>query len=121
MRAGTRLVNDTLEIVTFGGLVLRRNGITLPGLTYRKAEALLIYVASTRRPHSREILATMFWDDLGQERALNNLRVLLTHLRPQFAPFLTITRPTIAFNPELPYHFDVEAFEQGLRALRQPG
>ena len=32
----------------------------------RKALALLIYLAITRRPHSRDALATLFWPDYDQ-------------------------------------------------------
>ncbi|MBE7469693.1 MAG: tetratricopeptide repeat protein [Anaerolineales bacterium] len=43
-------------------------------LPRRKALALLIYLAASGQPHSRDALATLFWPDLNQQRARANLR-----------------------------------------------
>ena len=40
----------------------------------RKALALLIYLAVTRRTHSRDSLATLFWPDYDQSSARADLR-----------------------------------------------
>src|SRR5438034_186110 len=54
---------DRLEIVTLGGLAIRRNGRLLTGFVSRKAEALLVYLACTGREHARESLADLLWDE----------------------------------------------------------
>jgi predicted ATPase/DNA-binding SARP family transcriptional activator len=43
-------------------------------LQRRKALALLIYLAVSGQPHSRDALATLFWPNLDQQRARTNLR-----------------------------------------------
>ena len=57
-------MNDLLEISTLGRLAIRLAGEPVTGLDSRKIEALLVYLACTGRPHSRDVLA-----DLLQERA----------------------------------------------------
>jgi len=52
------------------------------GLTTRKAQALLAYLAVERaRPHTRDYLATLLWADTGDERARHNLRQALSKIR----------------------------------------
>jgi TolB-like protein/Tfp pilus assembly protein PilF len=52
------------------------------GLTTKKAQALLAYLAVERaRPHTRDHLATMLWADTGDERARHNLRQALSKIR----------------------------------------
>lgn len=101
-----------LEIFTLGTLEIRLDGAPLPELASRKAEALLVYLVCNPRPHSREVLATFFWDDRPQSRALGNLSVLLTSLRKHLAPYLHITRYTVAFDPQSPYRLDAEQLER---------
>lgn len=84
-----------LEIQTLGGLSLRLDETAVSSFASRKAEALLLYLACNPRPHARETLATMFWDDSPQQRSLANLSVLLTSLRKQVAPFIKSSRHDI--------------------------
>ena len=70
-----------LDIMTLGGLTILLDGEPVQGLASRKAEALLVYLAVTGRPHAREHLATMLWDDRPLGRSLANLSVLLNSLK----------------------------------------
>jgi len=106
-----------LQMRLLGGLRLDRDGAPLTGFVSNKAPALLAYLAVTRRPHSRDALATLFWGDLPDADAKNNLRQALTNLRRVVEPNLIITRDTLEFNAETPYFLDVTAFE---RSLKQP-
>jgi DNA-binding SARP family transcriptional activator len=113
-------MNDVLEIELLGGLTIRRGGAPVTGFASRKAGALLAYLACTGRPHPREVLATMFWDERSQAQAMANLRVVLSSLHHLLGLYITITQQTVAFNRESPHWLDVEAFHQGVReALRQ--
>jgi len=38
-------------------------------ITLRKASALLVYLAMTKQPHSRDSLATLLWPEAGQRDA----------------------------------------------------
>ena len=104
-----------LEITTLGGLVIRRDGEAVTDLVTRKAEALLVYLACTGRPHAREVLAEMLWEERTPERALGNLRVALTSLRKQVGPYFTIERDSVTANPEAGIRLDVAGLEEALR------
>jgi len=93
-------MNDTLEITTLGGLEVRIGGEPVSGFYSRKVEALLVYLACTRRPQSRDVLADLLWDDLSQSRAMGNLRVVLHSLRQQLGPYVEISRTTVALKSE---------------------
>src|SRR5215471_1934056 len=81
-----RDMNDSLEISTLGRLAIRRNGMMMADFSTRKVEALLVYLACTGRPHSREQLAELLWDDRPQAQSLTNLRATLSRLNGQVAP-----------------------------------
>jgi DNA-binding SARP family transcriptional activator len=88
-----------LEIFTLGGVRILRGGEPVLGLSNRKAEAILIYLASTRRPQPREVLADLLWDERTQSQALAYLRVALSALRKALWGSLVIGRDTVALNP----------------------
>lgn len=111
-------MRDLLAIFLCGGVRIERANAPVTGLASRKAEALLAYLVCTRRPHSREKLATLLWDDRPQAQALGNLSVLLTSLRQRLAPFLTITRQNVAFNLDSDHSLDTAEFEQRIREAR---
>ena len=120
-----------LEIRTLGGLLINKDGEILPPFDARKVEALLVYLACTARPQSREVLADLLWDDLSQSRALANLRVVLHSLRRRLEPYLEITRTTVALKSESDpsaglteqqaIWLDVTELEESLTAVREGG
>ena len=81
------------------------------GLASRKVEVLLVYLACTGRPHSREALAELLWKGRSQEWAPGNLRVALTSLRKHLGDHVTITRQTVALEPEEGILVDALEFE----------
>ncbi len=101
-----------LIIRLLGGFQLTWQGQPLTGFKSRKAEALVAYLVCQPRPHARETLATMFWDESSQEQALANLRKLLTELPASLADYLHITRQTITFDSEKSHWLDAAAFQQ---------
>ncbi|MBX3052054.1 MAG: tetratricopeptide repeat protein [Caldilineaceae bacterium] len=109
-------VTAQLTIRLLGTVSIELGGEPLAGLPSRKAEALLIYLACHPRPLPREFLAELFWDDRPQEQALANLRSILSSLRRGLAPFLTITRQTIAFRHDSNTWLDLNAFTAALEA-----
>jgi DNA-binding SARP family transcriptional activator/predicted ATPase len=62
----------------------------------RKALALLAYLTVTRRPHSRDALATLLADAATDEEARGQFRSTLLDLRRQVSAFLVVDRDTIA-------------------------
>ena len=107
-----------LEIRTFGGLQLTTGGQTVTGLASRKAEALLVYLAVTGRPHSREILANLFWDERSQTQSLANLRTVLSSLRQNIGDYLEISRDYAGINPDAEIWLDLQEFEQQIGSAR---
>ncbi len=53
-----------LNLFLFGPPRVELGGATV-NLKRRKALALLIYLAMSQQPHSRDFLATLFWKVLG--------------------------------------------------------
>ena len=88
------------------------------GLETRKVEALLIYLASNRRAHPREVLAELLWEERSQQQAQSNLRAALTNLRQILGEYVTIDRDTAALNPQADVWFDAAELEKGLSGWR---
>jgi DNA-binding SARP family transcriptional activator len=114
-------MENGLEIFTLGGVRILRAGEAVDGLTTRKAEALLIYLASTRRPHPREVLAELLWDERSQSQSMGNLRVVLTNLRQQLGEYLTITRDSVGIDPSAAVWMDAVELEGCLEGVRKLG
>ncbi|MBN9387615.1 MAG: bacterial transcriptional activator domain-containing protein [Chloroflexi bacterium] len=107
-------MNETLEILTLGSLILRRGSLLLTEILSNKAAALLVFLACTGRPHTRLQLAEFFWFERSEEQALSNLRTLLTRIRPHLGDNLIVTRETVFFNPAEPFYLDLAAIKNGL-------
>ncbi len=106
-----------LEISTLGNLSIKDQGVVLTGFESRTVEALLVYLAYSQQPESREKLAEFFWSERSQAQSLTNLRVALFRLRQQLAPYLVITRKTIALDTKQHIWLDTTEFKEGLNRL----
>jgi predicted ATPase/DNA-binding SARP family transcriptional activator len=115
-----RDMSDSLEIYTLGKLEIRRNGMTLTDFPTRKVEALLVYLACTGGPHGREQVAELLWDDRTQAQSLTNLRATLSRLNERLAPFLLVTRKTVAIHPEAQVWIDAVELHTALQADKSP-
>ncbi len=112
-----------LTISLLGGLNIAQKETAVTGFASRKADALLVYLVCNPRPHPRETLATLFWPENDQSRALANLSVILTSLRKQLADYIVADRHTVAFNSEMDYRLDSDQFVQAIEQAqaRQQG
>ncbi|MCB8974882.1 MAG: SARP family transcriptional regulator, partial [Ardenticatenaceae bacterium] len=108
-----------LTISLLGGVRILLDGTAVSNFPSRKADALLAYLACNPRAHPREKLATLFWPDNDQTRALANLSVILSSLRKQLDDYVLADRHTIAFNTERVVDLDVVAFEQAIEAAQR--
>ena len=104
-----------LEIFTLGGVKIQLGGEPVDRLTNQKAIALLIYLASTRRRQSREVLADLLWDERSQSQVLANLRGVLVSLRKWFGDQVIISRSNVSINPDLDIRLDSSEFETALQ------
>lgn len=68
-----------LVLRMFGPPRIERNGVVVH-VGRRKAVAMLVYLALTRRPRSRDLLADLFWPDLDQFQARSMVRSALKTL-----------------------------------------
>lgn len=107
-----------LEIYTLGGLTIAHGKMPVTGLTSSKAEALLVYLAATRRTYSRETMAELLWENRPQRRSMSNLRVVLTSMRQHLSPYVEITRQTVAMNLESAYWLDIIELEKHVMEAR---
>jgi DNA-binding SARP family transcriptional activator len=98
-------------------LTLKQDSLPLK-LASRRTEALLIYLVRNPQTHSRDVLANLFWNDLPQNKAMGNLRVLLANLRKELAPYVTINRKTAAINLESDIRLDTARLEKMLATGR---
>ena len=79
----------------------------------RKEQGLLAYLAvESSQSHSRDSLIGLFWPDLPQSDARNNLRVALSRLKRHFRDSNTLasSRHTVRFNHNDQVHLDVSQF-----------
>jgi DNA-binding SARP family transcriptional activator len=107
-------MNEILQFRLLGQPQITWGGQPLNDFTTRKAQALLIYLASTGYRHSREKLAGLFWPDMPDGQALKNLRTILPGLRQLVGPYLIVTREAITFDQAQPYWLDVEVLRKAL-------
>ena len=94
------------------------NGQTVLGFKSAKTQAVLFFVAVTRRPRSRPELAAMLWPEASEKRANTSLRTALSNLRRLVGPYLEITRRTVTLNPEANCWLDVTQFDALLKPKR---
>jgi DNA-binding SARP family transcriptional activator/predicted ATPase len=91
-------------------------------IAWRKAVALLAYLAVTGQSHSRDTLATLLWPEYDQSRARANLRRALSLLnRTLGGEWLTADRETAGLNPDADLWLDMDQFRQHLSACETRG
>ncbi|MCW3052723.1 MAG: DNA-binding transcriptional activator of the family [Chthonomonadales bacterium] len=117
-------MNETCAITLFGGLQVQQGSRRISRFRTYKTGALLAYLAFyPEMPHSREVLAELFWPDSKEGRL--SLRVSVGSLRRQLEAhdggaggILVAERATICLNP-LAVCVDVAEFEEALRTAAQ--
>ena len=100
-----------LPLVEFKGRAVK--------LETRKAAALLAYLSLNQGGCSREAVATMFWQDGNQQKALANLRRTLSSLNSSLPGWIDADRVTIRLKHNDRLRVDVEVFNQLLSQLKQ--
>ena len=91
-----------LVLNLLGNVEIRLKGASIKEKFQHKVLALLAYVATERRPHTREHLMALFWPDVATETARANLRVALYRLRQSLGAehHLHATRESLFLDPE---------------------
>lgn len=88
----------------------------------RKALALFVYLAVTRRPHTRDALSGLLWPDYDQAHARATLRRTLSPLHRLLGEgYLSIEREMLALQPGVALWTDVDEFEEMLARCQTHG
>jgi DNA-binding SARP family transcriptional activator/predicted ATPase len=101
---------STLNMALFGQLDISLDGRSLSSMMPKKAAALVAYLALTARPHTRQALSNLLWGESPEANARLSLRAVLCSVRRCLAPYLVVTRQTIAFNNACDHRVDVLVF-----------
>ena len=104
-------MDELLKISALGGLTIQHNERIITTFVSHKVDALLLYLACENRAHQRESLIDFLWDDVSQERAMANLRKVISSLQQELGPFITVTRKTVSINPDSHWWLDVAEME----------
>ena len=88
-------------------------------LETRKAAALLCFLSLTPGECHREVLATLFWPEGSQQKALANLRRTLSSLNASLPGWIEIKRGTLALKRSKDLWVDVDVFHQLLVEIKQ--
>jgi predicted ATPase/DNA-binding SARP family transcriptional activator len=106
-----------LSLSFFGSWRVLLGNETIPRFKYDKVRALLAFlVVEPSRPHRRETLMDMFWPDLPETAARNNLRQALVTLREAIGDrqadpaYLLVDRASVQINSNSQYTLDVDEF-----------
>lgn len=107
-----------LSLDLLGSFHARLDDRPLTAFRSVKVQGLLAYlVLNSQQPHSRDVLAALFWPDEPDSVAKRNLRQSLYQLRrvlddthSEEGAFLLVTRSTAQFNHASDYTLDVAAF-----------
>ena len=95
----------SLQLNLFGTVQLHLNQAKLP-LRRAKEQALLAYLAVTRKAHSREILVDLLWSEMAEKQARRNLTATLAGLRKVIPDFLIVDSTSISIDPNAPINVD---------------
>lgn len=110
---------SALTVRLFGKLTVSRDGGELAGLEACKAQELLCYLLVHRRPHAREALACLLWEDAPAEKAKKYLRQALWQLQAVLdaaagdgRPALRAEHDWVQIDERADLWLDVEVFER---------
>lgn len=107
-----------LRLTTLGRLTIAGDGDEAAALgRQRRKLAVLVVLALSGRPRSRDSLADMFWGDQDAERARHSLSEALSHIRRALGKDAVATRLTdISLSARAPLSIDAIEFERRVRA-----
>jgi DNA-binding SARP family transcriptional activator len=115
-----------IRISLFGQLQINPGERDVVRFPPSKEHHLLSYLLLNReRPHSRSVLAGLFWGDNPEAQARKCLRTSLWRLRRALeadsgsrGTYLLAQRDQVCFNTRSPYWLDVEEFERCVGSVR---
>src|SRR4051812_45327631 len=109
---------EELRLSVLGRLRIEMGSQPLDGLSAAKAKALLVYLAVTAQPHSRQALAGLLWPEVLEESARSSLRSNLSHLSETLGDYLIANRQSVELGGGAPLWVDALYFEKACRTLQ---
>jgi ATP/maltotriose-dependent transcriptional regulator MalT/DNA-binding SARP family transcriptional activator len=108
----------TLKLYWLGPARIELAGRTVKAET-RKSVALLAYLSLLDEPCSRELLATLFWPEADQQKALGSLRRTLFSLNSRLPGWVNADHQAVSLRRNDKLFVDVDAFHRCLAAARE--
>ena len=109
-----------LRISLFGHFEVTLHGQPIGAINTPRLQSLLAYLTLNRNVAiSRRQLASLFWPDMLDSQARNNLRQMVHQLRqalPDADQFLQTDMQTLRWRSSADFYFDVAEFEQAVAA-----
>jgi WD40 repeat protein/DNA-binding SARP family transcriptional activator len=109
---------EALRVNLLGSPTISQGEQPVTGFVSSKAQALVFYLAEAGGTHTRDALAGLLWSDVPDATARKNLRDVLSNLRKLIGPYLTITRQTVALDPQAPVQIDSVRLSASLAAAQ---
>jgi DNA-binding SARP family transcriptional activator len=106
-----------IEVLGPPRVVLGERPVTFPR---HKALALLVYLAVSRRAHSRDALAALLGDAATDAAARTRFRTVLGVLHKAVGDHLEVGRQTVALAPDRPVWLDLAQLEAAMRGGATP-
>ncbi|HLO33458.1 MAG TPA: BTAD domain-containing putative transcriptional regulator, partial [Anaerolineales bacterium] len=109
---------DALKLFWLGTPRVEVKGCPIK-LETRKGVALLAYLSFSPRESPRELLATMFWPEGNQQKALASLRRTLSSLNSSLPGWIEANRETITLKRKSKLWVDVASFHKSLAQVQE--
>jgi DNA-binding SARP family transcriptional activator len=113
--------NEGLQLNLLGTPRILVNGEPLMELKSVKTQALLFYLAVSRRAHTRPELAGLLWGDMPESAARANLSKSLSLLRSQLRETIIIERNAVSLAGETEVWVDVVDFDKIFQDATETG
>lgn len=107
---GVKLIMSVLRFYLFGPPRIEKDGQVIE-IQRRKTLALFAYLVVTQQTHSRDTIATLFWQDNDQPSARANLRREISRLKQALGEgVLLLEGDNLSFNPAFELWVDVKVY-----------
>jgi len=110
-------MSDQLRVFLLGGLDIFLGDVPVSEFTSRKSPALLSYLITTGRSHSREALSALLWGESAEGRARASLRTVLWDLRQHVPDHVLADRQSVSFATDVAHWVDVHDFSTTVEGI----
>lgn len=118
---------SAFRVYLFREFTIQNDEIPFASIENRKAKELFAYLMlNSHRPHRREALMSLLWQESTTEKAQRNMRQVLWHLQHSFDEthsddeqrVLLIDGEWLRLNPQIEFWCDVHQFQNAFRLVQ---